>query len=126
MATIAKDIPRTVQELFGTPKETWQYVAIPDEDPTGLKFPSIGLNKIEFRAGETYHLPVAIASFVKERVKAFNRSVTRLFSPQVDRLALNEVAVGTTASASPGGHRPGFVDASTITGDVQTTAPRGI
>jgi hypothetical protein len=112
--TAVKDIARTIPEVFATPKETWQYITIPDEDPTGLKFPSIGLNKIEFRAGETYHLPVQIASFVKERMKAFNRSVTRLFSPQVDRLALNEVAVGTTAGPTPDGHRPGFVDASTI------------
>ena len=106
--------PSTVQDFFQTPKETWQYVAIPDEDPTGLKFPSIGLNKIEFRAGETYHVPQVIAAYVTERVKAFNKSVTRLFSPQVDRKALNDVAVGTTAPMAPSGDRPGFVDASTI------------
>jgi hypothetical protein len=105
---------QTVNELFETPKETWQYVTIPEEDPTGLGFPSIGLNKIEFRAGRTYQLPVAIAAYVNERVKAFNRSVTRLFSPQIDRKALNDVAVGTTAPMAPSGDRPGFVDASKI------------
>jgi len=105
----------TVAELFGTPKETWQYVTIPDEDPTGLKFPSIGLNKIEFQAGHSYQLPAQIAAYVTERVKAFNRSVTRLFSPQVDRLAMNQVAVGTTAPSAPSGDRPGFIDASKVT-----------
>jgi hypothetical protein len=104
----------TVAELFRTPQETWQYVTIPDEDPTGLKFPSIGLNKIEFQAGNTYHVPLAIAGYVTDRVKAFNKSVTRLFSPQVDRKALNDVAVGTTAPMAPSGDRPGFVDASKI------------
>lgn len=95
-------------------KETWSYVTIPDEDPTGLKFPSIGLNKIEFRAGETYQVPPAVAEYVKGRIKAFNKSVTRLFSSQCDRVALNEVAVGTSAPMAPSGERPGFVDASTI------------
>jgi hypothetical protein len=104
----------TIKDVFETSKETWQYVTIPDEDPTGLKFPSIGLNKIEFRAGQTYHVPQVIAAYVAERVKAFNRSVTRLFSPQVDRKALNDVAVGTTAPMAPSGDRPGFVDASKI------------
>lgn len=98
-----------------TSKETWQYVTIPEEDPTGLKFPSIGLNKIEFRAGQTYHVPPTVAEYVKDRVKAFNRSVTRLFSPVTDKAALRDVAVGTTAPMAPSGERPGFVDASTIT-----------
>lgn len=98
-----------------TPKEAWVHVTIPEEDPTGLKFPSIGLNKIEFRAGQTYNLPPSIAAFVTDRVRAFNRSVTRLFSPQIDRKALNDVSVGTTSPVAPSGERPGFVDASSIT-----------
>jgi hypothetical protein len=103
-----------VPDVWKSPKETWLYVTIPEEDPTGLKFPSIGLNKIEFRAGETYHVPPAVASYVTERVKVFNKSVTRLFSPQVDRVALREVAVGTTAPMTPSGDRPGFIDASKV------------
>ena len=118
MAEIKKpstDIPRTVQEVFNTPKETWQYVTVPEEDATGLVFPSIGLNKIEFKAGQTYHVPKVIAAYVTERVKVASKAVTRLFSPVVDRVALREVAVGTTAPMTPSGDRPGFVDASTIT-----------
>lgn len=97
-----------------TPKESWQYVTVPEEDATGLKYPPIGLNKIEFKAGETYHVPQAIAAYVTERIKAYNKSVVRLFSPAVDRAALREVAVGTTAPMTPSGDRPGFVDASTV------------
>lgn len=113
MAEIKKTAPDAF-DPWKTPKESWLYVTVPEEDPTGLKFPSIGLNKIEFRAGETYHVPQAIAAFVTERIKAFNKSVVRLFSPQVDRVALREVAVGTTAPMTPSGDRPGFVDASSI------------
>lgn len=113
---MAETAKKTVEAFdpWKTPKETWVYVTIPEEDATGLKHPPIGLNKIEFRAGETYHLPKAIAAFVAERVKVYAKSVVRLFSPQVDRVALREVAVGTTAPMTPSGDRPGFVDASTI------------
>lgn len=97
-----------------TSKETWQYVTLPDEDPTGLKFPTITLNKISFSAGQTYHVPPPVAEFVKERIKAFNRSVVRLFQPGVDRKALQEVAVGSAVPMAPSGERPGYVDANQI------------
>ncbi len=95
-------------------KETWQFVTIPDEDVTGKSHPSIWLNKMEFQKGQTYQVPPQVAEYVNGRLKAFNRSVTRLFSPMVDRIALNDVAVGTTAPSAPSGDRPGYVDASTI------------
>lgn len=112
MAEAKKTVTPT--DPWETPKETWQYVTVPEEDATGLKYPPIGLNKIEFKAGETYHVPQVIAAYVNERIRAYNKSVVRLFSPQVDRLALREVAVGTAAPMTPSGDRPGFVDASTI------------
>lgn len=110
---IVKDAP-VAFDPWKSSKETWQFVTVPDEDPTGLKFPSIGLNKIEFRAGETYQVPPAVAEYVKGRIKAFNKSVTRLFSSQIDRTALNDVSVGTTSPMAPSGERPGFTDASKI------------
>lgn len=97
-----------------TPKETWSYVTIPDEDVTGKAYPSIWLNKMEFLRGETYQVPPVVAEYVNGRLKAFNRSVTRLFSPNVDRVALNEVSVGTTSPHAPSGDRPGYVDATRI------------
>ena len=106
--------PTTVQDVLKTPKDTWQYVVIPDEDVTGKKHPSIWLNKIEFVAGQTYQIPVPIAEYVKGRLKAFNKSVTRLFSPRADIESLNQVSVGTTAGAAPSGDRPSFVDASKV------------
>jgi hypothetical protein len=106
--------PTTVQDFLKTPKDTWQYVTIPDEDVTGKEHPSIWLNKIEFAKGTTYQVPGVIADYVKGRIKAFNRSVTRLFSPQVDREALGHVAMGTTAPSAPSGDRPAFVDATKV------------
>ena len=97
-----------------TPKESWQYVTIPEEDATGLKHPSIRFNKDEYKAGETYLVPQAVAASIKERLQAFSRSVVRLFSPNVDRLAQQQVSVGTAAPMAPSGERPGYVDASTI------------
>jgi len=102
------------RDPWKTPRETWQFVTIPEEDPTGLGFPTIRLNKSEFKAGESYSLPKEVAAFVNERVKAYNRSVTRLFSPVADRKSLNEVAVGTTSPMAPSGERPTFVDPSKV------------
>lgn len=105
----------TPVDPFDTPKETWQYVAIPEVDVTDKKHPSIWLNKMEFLPGQDYHVPPPVAAYIKDRLRAFNRSVTRLFSPSVDRIALNDVSVGTTAGTTPSGHRPGYVDATGIT-----------
>jgi hypothetical protein len=113
MEKIVKKEPEAF-DPWKTPRETWLNIMIPDEDPTGLKFPSIGLNKIEFQAGQSYTVPAAIATFVNERVKAYNKSVTRLFSPTRDYAAERAVSVGTTAGVAPSGDRPGFVDASRI------------
>lgn len=108
---VAKPTP---VDPWHTSKETWQFVSIPDEDVTGKAYPSIWLNKIEFRKGETYQVPPQVAEYVTGRVKAYNRSVTRLFSPMVDRVALNDVSVGTTSPVTPSGHRPGYIDASQV------------
>lgn len=95
---------------WSTPKETWQYVTLPDEDPTGKTFPTISLNKIGFSAGQTYHVPEPVALYVKDRIKAFNKSVMRLFNSRVDMDALNVVPAGS----APGGSTA-YVDASKIT-----------
>jgi hypothetical protein len=106
--------PVTNVDPWKTSKETWQYVSIPDEDPTGMAFPTITLNKITFAPGQTYQVPLPVALYVKDRVKAYTKSVTRLFSPVVDRVALREVSVGSTSPATPSGDRPGYVDASQV------------
>lgn len=110
MAAIAK----TPVDPWLTPKETWQFVVIPEEDVTGKTHPSIWLNKMEFVKGQTYQVPPQVAEYVNGRLKAFNRSITRLFSSQVDRVALNDVSVGTTSPSTPSGDKPGYVDASRI------------
>lgn len=80
-----------------SPKETWQFVTLPEEDPLGTKFPQISLNKTIFQAGETYQVPPQVAAYVNERIKAFNRSCVRLLQPNVDRLAQQQVAAGTAS-----------------------------
>jgi hypothetical protein len=113
MANETKPVATQV-DPWKTSKETWQYVTIPDEDVTGKTYPSIWLHKTEFKPAKTYHVPPQVAEYVNGRVKAYNRSVTRLFSPMVDRVALNDVSVGTTSPAAPSGYRPGYVDATAI------------
>jgi hypothetical protein len=97
-----------------TSKETWLFVTTPEEDLTGQKFPSIWLNKTEFKAGNTFQVPPQVAEYLNGRIKAYNHSVTRLFSSKVDMRALNDVAVGTSAPMAPSGDKPGYIDASKI------------
>lgn len=92
-----------------TPKESWQYVTIPEEDATGKKYPDITLNKISFSAGQTYQVPPSVYQFVQDRIKAYNKSVIRLFNPKADLEALRVVPVGS----APGGVTA-YVDASQI------------
>lgn len=76
-------------------KATWQYVTIPEEDPLGKRFPSIGLNAQHYESGQTYLVPPVVAVYVNDRIKVFNRSCIRLLQPNVDMKSLNEVSVGS-------------------------------
>lgn len=110
MPAINKPVtPAEPVDAWTTPKESWQYVTVPDEDPLGSEFPSISLNKHIFRAGETYQVPPPVAVYLNDRIKVFNRSCVRLLQPNVDRKALQEVAVGTTSPSAPS-----YVDATQI------------
>jgi hypothetical protein len=93
---------------FKSPKETWQYVTIPEKDFTDIDYPTISLNKLQFKAGQTYHVPAQVAAYVQERMRAYDKSVVRLFSPSVDRGALNTLRSVGTASAGE------VVDGATI------------
>jgi hypothetical protein len=100
MPTLVKEVskrPTTIAELYETPKETWQHVTIPEDDPLGKPFPTIHLNKEAFKPGETYNLPVQIASFVKERIKVFNRSCVRLLQPDMAQDGIVRTADGAAA-----------------------------
>jgi hypothetical protein len=100
MPTIAKEVekrPTTITEFYATPKESWQYVTIPEEDPLGKHFPTIFLNKEAFHAGETYNLPAQIATFVKDRIKIFNRSCVRLLQPDMAQDGIIRTAEGASA-----------------------------
>jgi len=99
MAT--KETKPVVTDPWESPQETWLYVTIPDEDPLGQVFPNVSLNKHIFTANNTYHVPPAVAAYLNERIKVFNRSCVRLLQPTVDRKALQEVAVGTASPIAP-------------------------
>lgn len=99
-----------VQDPWQSPKETWQFVTVPDEDPLGMKYPNISLNKTIFEAGQTYQVPPPVAQYVNERIKVYNRSCVRQLQSNVDRKSLQEVAVGTTAPVALS-----YVDATKVT-----------
>jgi hypothetical protein len=88
---------QTIKDLYETPRETWQYITIPDEDPLGKAFPSIYLNKEKFEAGQVYNVPAQIASFVNERIKIFNRSCVRLLQPDMAQDGIVRTADGASA-----------------------------
>lgn len=89
-------ILRTVDELLATDKSTWEYVPIPQENALGYEHAAMGLNKLVFRPGVTYHVPKKIADFIRERVSAYARSVVRIMQPNRDQAAINAVPVGTS------------------------------
>lgn len=91
---------------WDTPRETWEYVTVPEEDPLGKEFPRVTLSgpKQEhvFLAGQTYHVPSEVAAYVKDRVKVFNRGCVRLLQPNVDTQAQRAVSMGSQAAAQIG------------------------
>lgn len=80
-------------DAWETPKETWVYVTIPDEDPLGKEFPHVSLNKHIFEAGKSYNVPSQVAEYVNDRIKVFNRSCIRLLQPNRDMVAVKDSAM---------------------------------
>ena|ERR1700723_964048 len=96
---MATDKPQvnTIQSLFQTPRETWQYVSVPQEDPLGKPFPTIRLNKEAFESGQTYQVPAQIAAYVNDRIKVFNRSCVRLYQNDMAQDGIVRTADGASA-----------------------------
>lgn len=65
-------------------KDTATLVTIPALDIFDQKFPTIRISRHEFHAGETYSLEEPLASTVKERIRAWERSNIRLLQPKKD------------------------------------------
>jgi hypothetical protein len=82
-------------DAWKTPKESWKTVTIPDEDPLGKAYVSIGLNSHTFEAGKTYTVPAQVADYILDRVKVYNRSCVRLLQPNADMKSIREVSVGS-------------------------------
>jgi hypothetical protein len=87
----------TIPELFGTPRETWQYVTIPSDDPLGKPFPTIRLNKEAYEAGQTYQVPAPVAAYINDRTKVFNRSCVRLYQNDMAQDGIVRTADGASA-----------------------------
>lgn len=98
---------------WDTPKETWRYVTVPEEDPLGKGYPNISLNKDVFSAGKTYLVPPQVADYINDRIKVFNRSCVRLLQPNVDLKSIGEVNVGS-ANMNVLGHQAVPVDATRV------------
>jgi hypothetical protein len=94
---IVEKRPTTIPELYGTSRETWQYVTLPQEDPLGKPFPTIRLNKEAFEAGQTYQIPAPIAAYVNDRIKKFNRSCVRLYQNDMAQDGIVRTADGASA-----------------------------
>lgn len=112
MATAVKDASprlRTVEEFMATDPTSWEYVTVPKEDPLGHAHASMGLNKMQFHPGHTYHLPKIIADFLRERLTVYARSCVRVLQPKRDVSAENAVGFGSVNSANTQ-----YVDASQI------------
>lgn len=99
-------------DAWDTPKETWQFVTIPEEDSLGGPFPRISLNKEYFEAGKTYQVPAQIASYVLDRIKVHNRASVRLLQPNVDMKAIGDI--NNSPNAIVLGNRAIPIDATKI------------
>lgn len=85
---------------WDTPKDNWEYVAIPQENALGEQHATMGINDKVFEAGKTYHVPPKTAHTLRERLKVYNRSCVRVLQPRRDYDAERAVSIG---SANPGG-----------------------
>ena len=97
-------------DAWQTDQSTWEYITIPEDNAIGEKHAAIGNNRHTFEAGKTYLVPPAVAMDVRDRLKAYAKSVVRVMRPNVDVAAQHAVAVGSANSA---GAQP--VDATKIT-----------
>lgn len=89
---------RTVDEFMATDPATWEYVTIPKKDLLGYQHADMGLNRMIFRHGETYHLPATIAAFLRDRLEVYARACVRVLQPTRDIEAENAVPAGAARS----------------------------
>jgi hypothetical protein len=82
--------------VWDTPKESWENISIPEENALGEPHASIWNNKHEFKAGQTYLVPPAVAGDVRDRLRAYAKSCVRVLQPRRDVKSEMEV----------GGNRP--------------------
>lgn len=84
-----------------------EYVTMPESDVLDRKFPIIRVNHRDFKPGETYELEAELASTVKERIKAWQKSQLRLVQPKSDDKSIETM----TKNGQGGG---GYVNPNTL------------
>ncbi len=114
MATVTKvSVAQAPSNAWDTPRETWEYVTVPEEDALGKTFPRVTLSgphtEHAFEAGQTYHIPSQVAEYVKDRIKVFNRGCVRLIQSNLDTKAQLAVAQHGSAAAAGVASRPAHV-----------------
>lgn len=104
------EVKPSAVSAWDTPRETWEYVTVPEEDALGKTFPRVTLSgphtEHAFEAGQTYHVPVQVADYVKDRIKVFNRGCVRLIQSNLDTKAQMAVAEHGSARAAGVNSRP--------------------
>lgn len=97
----------TVDTVYKTDPSTWEFITIPAENALGNRHDDFGLNKIVFKAGETYKVPPQIASYLRERMGEYARACVRVLQPKRDYKAEQAVSVGSARGGQ-------FVDAASV------------
>lgn len=59
------------------------YVTIPEKNVLDHAHPSIGLNREEFKAGETYLVTQKVADYINDRLKNYDMATRRILRPMV-------------------------------------------
>lgn len=88
----AKTVPNTTEALFRMEdKSDFEYVSIPAKDARGYIFPDIRLNRLVFEAGKKHFVHPILAEQIRDRMKAFEKSVLRSLVSTQDEVSLRQV-----------------------------------
>jgi len=91
MADIKKFEKKPYVDPWDTDQGDWEYFSVPKTDIFGKVHAGFSLNKHEFKAGERYLVPPAIAAELNERSQVFNTYTARLLQDTIDYDALRKV-----------------------------------
>jgi hypothetical protein len=76
---------------WDTPKDTWQYVTIPERDIYDHPFGNISVNEHVFKAGAKHYVPAEVADEVNRIMKAHEEYLLQLLQPRKRRAVLAQI-----------------------------------